>query len=52
MEITKREVILSISIIAIGLILGIIISGKLSDRAKDKNSIYQSIAIFQISITS
>lgn len=40
MEITKREVILSISIIAIGLILGIIISGKLSDRAKDKNSIY------------
>ena len=40
MEITKREVILSISIITIGLILGIIISGKLSDRAKDKNSIY------------
>lgn len=40
MEITKREVIASISIIAIMLIFGVIISGKISERIMDSNEKY------------
>lgn len=40
MEITKREIIASISIIAIMLILGVIISGKISEKIMDSNEIY------------
>lgn len=39
-DITKREVLASISIIAIMLLLGTIISGKISERQMDKNEIY------------
>lgn len=40
MEITKREVIASISILAILLIIGTLISGKISDAISDNNAIY------------
>lgn len=40
MEITKREVIASISIIAIILILGVIISSKISEKIMDSNEKY------------
>jgi len=40
MTITKREIIVSISIIAILLVIGILISGKISERQMDKNEIY------------
>ena len=40
MEITKREVIASISIIAIMLIFGVSISGKISERIMDSNEKY------------
>ena len=40
MEITKREIIASISIIALMLILGLIISGKISERIMDSNEKY------------
>ena len=40
MEITKREIIASISIIAIMLIFGVIISGKISEKIMDSNEIY------------
>ena len=40
MEITKREVIASISIIALMLILGLIISGKISESMMDSNEKY------------
>lgn len=40
MEITKREVIASVTIIAIMLLLGVLISGKISDIQMDKNEIY------------
>ena len=36
-EITKREILASISIIAVLLLIGFIISGKISDHAMDKN---------------
>lgn len=39
-EITKREVIASISIIAIMLLIGVLISTKISERQMDKNEIY------------
>lgn len=39
-EITKREILASISIIAILLIIGVLISGKISERQMDKNEIY------------
>lgn len=41
MEITKREIIASIAIVAILLIIGFIISGKITDSENDKNSEYQ-----------
>lgn len=41
MEITKREIIEGIVIIAIMLTIGFIISGKISDRQNDKNAEYQ-----------
>lgn len=40
MEITKREIIASISIIAVLLIFGVIISGKISENIMDSNEIY------------
>lgn len=40
MEITKREIIASISILAIMLIIGFYISGKISEHHQDENSIY------------
>lgn len=40
MEITKREVIASITIVAIMLLLGFVISGKISEKIMDKNEIY------------
>ena len=39
-EITKREIIASISIIALMLTLGVLISGKISNYEMDKNEIY------------
>lgn len=39
-EITKREILASISIIAILLLIGFIISGKISDNQMDKNEKY------------
>lgn len=39
-KITKREVIASISIIAIMLLIGVLISGKISDWMMDKNAEY------------
>lgn len=41
MEITKREIIVSIAIIAVMLIIGFIISGKITDYENDKNAEYQ-----------
>lgn len=41
MEITKREVIASVVIIAIMLMIGFAISGKISDYQNDKNAEYQ-----------
>ena len=40
MEITKREVLASISIIAIMILIGVLISDKISERQMDKNEIY------------
>lgn len=39
-KITKREIIASVSIVAIMLLIGVMISGKISDRQMDKNEIY------------
>ena len=41
MEITKREIIISIAIVAVMLILGFIISGCITDAINDKNAEYQ-----------
>lgn len=41
MEITKREIIVSVAIVAIMMIIGFIISGKITDAQNDKNSEYQ-----------
>ena len=41
MEITKREIIASIVIISVMLIIGFIISGKITDSQNDKNAEYQ-----------
>lgn len=41
MEITKREVIVSIAIVAVMLIIGFFISDKISDWQNDKNAEYQ-----------
>lgn len=38
--ITKREILASISIIAILLIIGVLISGKISEKQNDKNALY------------
>lgn len=40
MEITKREILASISIIAIMLVIGILISGKISEYQMDQNEMY------------
>lgn len=39
-EITKREIIASISIIAAMILIGVLISGKISEHQMDKNEIY------------
>ena len=39
-EITKREILASISIIAIMILFGILISSKISEYQMDKNEIY------------
>ena len=39
-EITKREILTSISIIAVMLLIGVLISSKISERQMDKNDIY------------
>ena len=44
-QITKREIIASISIIAIMLLIGFLISGKISDYQMDKNEIYNKKVI-------
>lgn len=41
MEITKREIIISIGITAVMLIIGFFISGKITDAQNDKNAEYQ-----------
>lgn len=43
-EITKREILASISIIAVMLLLGILISSKISEYQMDKNEIYNKAA--------
>lgn len=40
MKITKREIIASVSIIAIMLLIGVLISGKISEHYIDKNEVY------------
>lgn len=39
-EITKREILASVSIIAVMLLIGVLISGKISEHQMDKNEIY------------
>lgn len=39
-EITKREILASVSIIAVMLLIGVMISGKISEHQMDKNEIY------------
>ena len=39
-EITKREILASISIVAIMLLIGVLIAGKISDYQLDKNEKY------------
>ena len=39
-EITKREILTSISIIAVMILIGVLISGKISEHQMDKNEIY------------
>ena len=41
MEITKREIIASIAIIAVMLTIGFIISGKITEHQIEKNAEYQ-----------
>lgn len=40
MEITKREIIVSISIVVVMLVIGLLISGKISENQADQNEIY------------
>ena len=39
-EITKREILASISIIAVMILIGVLISSKISERQMDKNEVY------------
>ena len=39
-EITKREILVSVSIVAIMLLIGVLIAGKISDYQLDKNEKY------------
>lgn len=41
MEITKREIIVSVAIAAVMLIIGLFVSGKITDMQNDKNAEYQ-----------
>lgn len=40
MEITKREILVSISIVAVMIAVGFLISGKISEHEMDKNEKY------------
>lgn len=46
-EITKREILASISIIAIMLLIGVLISSKISEHQMDKNEIYNKAVKIQ-----
>ncbi len=46
-EITKREILASVSIIAIMLLIGVLISGKISEHQMDKNEIYNKAVKIQ-----
>lgn len=52
-EITKREILASVSIIAVMLLIGVLISGKISEHQMDKNEVYnkavkiESTGLFQ-----
>ncbi len=48
-EITKREILASVSIIAIMLLIGVLISGKISEHQMDKNEIYNKAVKIQSS---
>ena len=49
-EITKREILASISIIAVMILIGILISNKISENQMDKNEIYnKAVVIIEIS---
>ena len=39
-EITKREILASISIIAVMILIGVLISGKISEHQMDENEVY------------
>ena len=39
-EITKREILASVSIIAVMILIGVLISGKISEHQMDKNEVY------------
>ena len=39
-EITKRDILVSVSIVAIMLLIGVLIAGKISDYQLDKNEKY------------
>ena len=39
-EITKREILASVSIIAVMFLIGVLISGKISEHQMDKNEVY------------
>ena len=55
-EITKREIIASISIIAVMILIGVLISEKISEHQMDKNEVYnkavkiESTDLFQYSM--
>lgn len=44
MEITKREIIVSVSIVAVLLLVGLLISGKISEAQMDRNEVYNKAA--------
>lgn len=48
-EITKREILASVSIIAVMLLIGVLISGKISEYQMDKNEIYNKAVKIQSS---
>lgn len=47
-EITKREILASISIIAVMILFGILISSKISEHQMDKNEIYNKAVKIEV----